>query len=104
MQTFAFNPSRRSLAQPGRIENICLKNFSQHLACALVHLRDAWMIVNIFIQEFSQSAVRFQQSLTVTNQRPLLLANFIGTLHSKIDNCRGAVVTTSWTCTSMISR
>ncbi len=60
MQPLLLDSSHRAFAQPIGIGKVRFKNAPQHLASALVHLRDARMIINILIQKFPQRSIRFE--------------------------------------------
>ena len=82
MQSLFLDTSHRAFAQLVGIGKVRYKNASQHLASALIHFRDARMVINILIQEFSERTIRRRQFVTVTNKRHGLTAHIVRALHA----------------------
>ena len=67
MQPICLDPAGRCSAEPFGIAHKRSEHFAQHLARALIHLRDARMIIDIRIKKFSQLLVRCPELIAVTN-------------------------------------
>src|SRR6476646_2076231 len=61
MQALLFDSSHRAFTQSIGIGKIPFENAPQHLASALVHFRDARMVIDILVQKFPERAVRLSQ-------------------------------------------
>ncbi len=53
MQSLGFNSFCRRLAQLVRIRQVRLENLLQHFAGAPIYFRDAWIVVDVLVQELS---------------------------------------------------
>ncbi len=82
MQPLLLDSSHRAFAQSIGIGKVCFKNAPQHLASALVHFRDARMVIDILILKFPERAVRLGQFIAVTNKRGGLPAKVVCALHA----------------------